>query len=288
MNKTKRTLIISSLVMALALIVTVVSVTAAWFSNVSDSRQDGFTIDSATLKESATISIDTNVGGSNSEIWPAVAKKGYLAQGGIAPSGKKLKNTPNAVDNTLDSIDVKAKTAVVYFPINFVGAPDTQTVDGQTTAIDGRKALEVSLNFVSTESNLKKETQDGKEVIVGTDKDVKSAFNVELDMVSVVKNADGGYTITPIDMTGIDPSKLSGTDDIYCNQPSLESGEPGYNLYLLVMPGETYYVRATIYFNQVDEEVDLELLYTTVFFNFGLKMEVDKDVDVRKLPTATA
>lgn len=281
MNKTKRTLIISSLVMALALIVTVVSVTAAWFSNVSDSRQDGFTIDSATLKESATISIDTNVGGSNSEIWPAVAKKGYLAQGGVAPSGKTLKNASNAVD-------IKAKTAVVYFPINFVGAPDTKTVDGQTTAIDGRKALEVSLNFVSTESNLKKETQDGKEVIVGTDKDVKSAFNVELDMVSVAKNADGGYTITPIDMTGIDPSKLSGTDDIYCNQPSLENGEPGYNLYLLVMPGETYYVRATIYFNQVDEEVDLELLYTTVFFNFGLKMEVDKDVDVRKLPTATA
>lgn len=277
MNKTKRTLIISSLVMALALIVTVVSVTAAWFSNVSDSRQDGFTIDSATLKESATISIDTNVGGSNSEIWPAVAKKGYLAQGGIAPSGKTLKNTSNAVD-------VKAKTAVVYFPINFVGAPDTQTVDGQTTAIDGRKALEVSLNFVSTESNLKNETQDGKEVIVGTDKDVKSAFNVELDMVSVAKNADGGYTITPIDMTGIDPSKLSGTDDIYCNQPSLESGEPGYNLYLLVMPGETYYVRATIYFNQVDEEVDLELLYTTVYFNFGLKMDVD--IDVRNLPTA--
>jgi len=177
---------------------------------------------------------------------------------------------------------------VVYFPINFVGAPDTKTVDGQTTAIDGRKALEVSLNFVSTKSNLKKETQDGKEVIVGTDKDVKSAFNVELDMVSVAKNADGGYTITPIDMTGIDPSKLSGTDDIYCNQPSLENGEPGYNLYLLVMPGETYYVRATIYFNQVDEEVDLELLHTTIFFNFGLKMEVDKDVDVRKLPTATA
>lgn len=277
MNKTKRTLIISSLVMALALIVTVVSVTAAWFSNVSDSRQDGFTIDSATLKESATISIDTNVGGSNSEIWPAVAKKGYLAQGGVAPSGKTLKNASNAVD-------VKAKTAVVYFPINFVGAPDTKTVDGQTTAIDGRKALEVSLNFVSTESNLKKEKQDDKDVIVGTDKDVKSAFNVELDMVSVAKNADGGYTITPIDMTGIDPSKLSGTDDIYCNQPSLENGEPGYNLYLLVMPGETYYVRATIYFNQVDEEVDLELLYTTVYFNFGLKMDVD--IDVRNLPTA--
>ena len=49
-------------------------------------------------------------------------------------------------------------------------------------------------------------------------------------------------------------------------------------MYLLVMPGETYYVRATIYFNQVDEEVDVELLYTSVFFNFVLEMKTDKTV----------
>lgn len=269
MNKTKRTLIISSIVMALAFIVTVVSVTAAWFSNVSSSKQDGFIIGSTTLKESATISIDTNVGGSSDvSIWPAVVKKGYLAQGGVAPAGKALKTSTANVLTT-------AKTAVVYFPINFVGAPDSKVNDkGEIVEIDGRKSLQVNLNFASTEANL-----------IKTEQDVKGAFNVELDMVSVVKNGDA-YTITPIDMTGIDPKKLSGTDKIYCNQPSLENGEPGYDLYLLVMPGETYYVRATIYFNQVDEEVDVELLYTSVFFNFVLKMDVDKTV--RDLPVATA
>lgn len=276
MNKTKRTLIISSIVMALAFIVTVVSVTAAWFSNVSSSKQDGFIIGSTTLKESATISIDTNVGGSSDvSIWPAVVKKGYLAQGGVAPSGKALK-TSTAI------VPTKAKTAVVYFPINFVGAPDS---NAEGVEIDGRKSLQVNLNFASTEANLVKTEQDGKQVVTGTNKDVKGAFNVELDMVSVVKNGDA-YTITPIDMTGVDPKKLSGTDKIYCNQPSLENGEPGYDLYLLVMPGETYYVRATIYFNQVDEEVDVELLYTSVFFNFVLEMKTDKTV--RDLPVATA
>lgn len=276
MNKTKRTLIISSIVMALAFIVTVVSVTAAWFSNVSSSKQDGFIIGSTTLKESATISIDTNMGGSSDvSIWPAVVKKGYLAQGGVAPAGKALK-TSTAI------VPTKAKTAVVYFPINFVGAPD---VDDKREEIDGRKSLQVNLNFASTEANLIKTEQDGKQVVTGTNKDVKGAFNVELDMVSVVKNGDA-YTITPIDMTGVDPKKLSGTDKIYCNQPSLTNGEPGYDLYLLVMPGETYYVRATIYFNQVDEEVDVELLYTSVLFNFVLKMDVDKTV--RDLPVATA
>lgn len=274
MNKTKRTLIISSIVMALAFIVTVVSVTAAWFSNVSSSKQDGFIIGSTTLKESATISIDTNVGGSSDvSIWPAVVKKGYLAQGGVAPVGKTLK-TSTAI------VPTKAKTAVVYFPINFVGAPDS---NDKGVEIDGRKSLQVKLNFASTEANLIKTEQGGKLVVTGTNKDVKGAFNVELDMVSVVKNGDA-YTITPIDMTGVDPKKLSGTDKIYCNQPSLENGEPGYDLYLLVMPGETYYVRATIYFNQVDEEVNVELLYTSVFFNFVLEMTTDKTV--RDLPVA--
>lgn len=281
MNKTKRTLIISSIVMALAFIVTVVSVTAAWFSNVSSSKQDGFIIGSTTLKESATISIDTNMGGSSDvSIWPAVVKKGHLAQGNTAPTGKALINTSTA------NVIATAKTAVVYFPINFVGAPDTKVNDkGEIVEIDGRKSLQVNLNFASTEANLIKTEQGGKLVVTGTNKDVKGAFNVELDMVSVVKNGDA-YTITPIDMTGVDPKKLSGTDKIYCNQPSLKNGEPGYDLYLLVMPGETYYVRATIYFNQVDEEVDVELLYTSVFFNFVLKMDVDKTV--RDLPVATA
>lgn len=274
MNKTKRTLIISSIVMALAFIVTVVSVTAAWFSNVSSSKQDGFIIGSTTLKESATISIDTNVGGSSDvSIWPAVVKKGYLAQGGVAPVGKALK-TSTAI------VPTKAKTAVVYFPINFVGAPDS---NAEGVEIDGRKSLQVKLNFASIEANLVKTEQDGKKVVTGTNKDVKGAFNVELDMVSVVKNGDA-YTITPIDMTGVNPKELSGTDKIYCNQPSLENGEPGHDLYLLVMPGETYYVRATIYFNQVDEEVDVELLYTSVFFNFVLEMKTDKTV--RDLPIA--
>lgn len=263
--------------MALAFIVTVVSVTAAWFSNVSSSKQDGFIIGSTTLKESATISIDTNVGGSSDvSIWPAVVKKGHLAQGNTAPTGKALINTSTA------NVIATAKAAVVYFPINFVGAPD---VDDKREEIDGRKSLQVNLNFASTEANLIKTEQNGKQVVTGTNKDVKGAFNVELDMVSVVKNGDA-YTITPIDMTGVDPKKLSGTDKIYCNQPSLTNGEPGYDLYLLVMPGETYYVRATIYFNQVDEEVDVELLYTSVFFNFVLKMDVDKTV--RDLPVATA
>ena len=92
MNKTKRTLIVSSVVMALILVVTVVSVTAAWFTNVADSTPRGFEISSDLLQESASISIDESVSGYGSSIWPAIANPGYLAKGNLAPYGTALKN----------------------------------------------------------------------------------------------------------------------------------------------------------------------------------------------------
>ena len=63
MNKTKRTLIVSSVVLTLIVIVTAISATAAWFSNIEDSSEDGFTIDSALLQESASIDIDSKATG---------------------------------------------------------------------------------------------------------------------------------------------------------------------------------------------------------------------------------
>ena len=88
MNKTKRTLIVSSVVMALVLIVTVVSVTAAWFSNVASTKEDGFTIDSTTLNESANITIgDESIGESNTMVWPAVLNPGTMLINCVYPRG---------------------------------------------------------------------------------------------------------------------------------------------------------------------------------------------------------
>ena len=44
MNKTRRTLIISSVIMAMAFIVAVVSVSAAWFGDMKSASRAGFVI----------------------------------------------------------------------------------------------------------------------------------------------------------------------------------------------------------------------------------------------------
>ena len=52
----------------------------------------------------------------------------------------------------------------------------------------------------------------------------------------------------------------------------------GYETYMLIQPGLTYYVKAEIYFNKVDEECNPELLNTVIKFNFKLNILVDGEL----------
>ena len=56
---------------------------------------------------------------------------------------------------------------------------------------------------------------------------------------------------------------------------------------MLVIPGETYYIKATVYFNRIDEECNEKLIYFTdtqknITFQFEIKDNVAQDVDIRK------
>ncbi len=279
MNKTKRTLVVSSIVMALIVIVTAVSVTAAWFSNVADTSEDGFTIDSALLQESASIDIDSKASGYGTALWPAIATPGYLEKGGVAPYGTELKSTKERV------IDTAAKCAVIYFPINFVGSPDMTTENGSQVAIDGRKSLclQVEYAHLGTKSNT-----DGKETTTedSGSKNYLSSFNVEMKLVSATKNGDT-TTITELPSA---PNPKGTSEEVYYTQPNTEDKLlPSYKLYMLVKPNTTYYVQATIYFNQIDEECDEQLLYLDAFqeaskaivFKFEIKTEL-KNMDIRE------
>lgn len=261
MNKTKRTLIVSSVVMALIFVVTVVSVTAAWFTNVADSNEDGFTTDSALLQESASISIDKNAASDyGTSVWPAVATPGYLSKGNVAPYGTDLKQKQTS------KIDVAAKCAVLYFPITFVGSSDA----GYS---DGRKSLMLGVNSAHL---------DGDSAV-----NYLSSFNVEMELVTLKEDGESKTSETII------PTKPSDFSDnpsaIYYNQPFKDTGEklPSYKLYMLVIPGETYYIKATVYFNRIDEECNEKLIYFTdtqknITFQFEIKDNVAQDVDIRK------
>lgn len=269
MNKTKRTLIVSSVVMALILVVTVVSVTAAWFTNIADSTPTEFEISSDLLQESASISIDESVSGYGYSVWPAIANPGYLAKGNLAPYGTALKNAKTGI------IDKGANCAVLYFPITFVGAPDSG-------ATDGRKSL--VLNVVYAHLGTKNE---GNDDVTESEENYLSAFNVEMELVRITET-DGktvSETIVPVE-----PSDSSTAKDVYYYQPFFDDATkllPSYKLYMLVNPGDTYYVKATVYFNQIDEECDEKLIYMdvdkdkSIVLRFELQNQIDSTIDIR-------
>ena len=245
--------------MALVLIVTVVSVTAAWFSNVASTKEDGFTIDSTTLKESANITIgDDSIGESNTMVWPAVLNPGTMLKNGVYPRGKALKNTG-------ENIKVAAKTAVFYFPINFIGSSDLS--GGKS--IDGRRSLMLKLDSAKLVSG---------ETVESTD--YKSKFNVEMCLVTL---SEDKKVATEINLDDVYSDALSGTSNVYYYQKTEKNGEPCDECYMLIIPGEEYYVKATIYFNEVDEQYD-DLLYLkgkTLKFDFMLTTDMPADVNIR-------
>lgn len=250
--------------MALVLIVTVVSVTAAWFSNVASTKEDGFTINSTTLKESANITIgDDSIGESNTMVWPAVLNPGTMLKNGEYPRGKALKNTG---ENIGKNIAVAAKTAVYYFPINFIGSSDL--AGGKS--IDGRRSLMLKLDSAKLAS--------GETVDESTD--YKSKFNVEMCLVTL---SEDKKVATEINLDGVFSDALSGTSNVYYYQKTEKNGEPCDEFYMLIIPGEEYYVKATIYFNEVDEQYD-DLLYLkgkTLKFDFMLTTVMPAGVNIR-------
>lgn len=259
MNKTKRTLIVSSVVMALILVVTAVSVTAAWFSNFAGSNAGGFTIDSALLQESVNITIDSSASDYGTALWPAVATPGYLEKGKVAPYGTDLKTTQTGI------IDVKAKCAVIYFPVRFEGSPD---LDDKNVAIDGRRSLylEVQHAYLGTKPAEIGNNTENNTPSEDTTKDYLSSFNVEMKLVKVTKTVNGETVTTTVEDLPSTETPQGTADQVYYHQPNTSNAKlPGYKLYMLLKPGVEYYVQATIYFNQLDEECDEKLLYLDAF-----------------------
>ena len=257
MNKTKRTLIVSSVVMALILVVTAVSVTAAWFSNFAGSNEGGFTTDSALLQESVNITIDSSASDYGTALWPAVATPGYLEKGKVAPYGTDLKTTQTGV------IDVKAKYAVIYFPIRFEGSPD---LNEQNVAIDGRRSLYLDVKHAYLGTKPAENGNGNNTPSEDTTKDYLSSFNVEMKLVRVTKTVNGETVTTTVEDLPSTQTPQGTANDVYYNQPGNANGKlTGYKLYMLLKPGVEYYVQTTIYFNQIDEECDEKLLYLDAF-----------------------
>lgn len=304
--------------MALAFVVAVVGVSAAWFGDMKSASRGGFVIQSDTLQDSASIDIESSKGMEGEKIYPAIAERGYLLkEGAIAPTGAILKS-----DNLPAGVIEKAQVATVYFPIQYVGTPDdnydaenrkslhiamrsatigklTLTSDGTSVTYDRTKKIADA----GTDSYAGEWSATGASALVfngkgagslgGTDfaytvsktdgtasfssggkqysvqlVDYKDEFNVEVSLIAAQLGEDGAFEseIAPIP-TDSAYRTLTGERVFYeCY---------GYDTYLLLQPGVTYYVKAQIYFNKVDEECNFDLLDTVVRFNFKLNILSD-------------
>ncbi len=253
--------------MMLALVVTIVGISAAWFSNSTYKTQDGFIIGSDTVSEFASIKVDSNIAGQGgTTIWPAISSMGYLMTGVQAPQLYPSTTVTTGVNNSIiatanANVTQGAKCANIYFPIKFIGGSD----DGET---DGRKSLLLELQSVTID---KYSTIEDDKVIDFT-QNFREFFNVEMYFVEVVKTGEGDDA--KYEVNSRIESNLA-TSDIYYEQTNGVKGD-NCSLYMLVRPGTEYYVCATVYFNQVDEECNPELLYTTIRFNFKINQEVDR------------
>ena len=243
MNKTKRTLIISSCIMALAFVVAVVGVSAAWFGDMKSASQGGFVIESDTLQDVASIDINSVKGMSGEQVFPAVSKKGYF-QGINPPIGEVLRS-----EALPDGIEKAAEVATIYFPIQFLGTPDSDYAD------ENRKSLELQLLSA---------TVDGDDSAF----DYADEFNVDTCLIDAALDSEGKFesdngALPTTD--GYEP--VSGGDVYYVSY--------GRSLYMLVQPGLTYWVRVEIYFNKIDEECNPDLIGTVIKFNFKLNVLTD-------------
>lgn len=287
MNKTKRTLIVSSVVMALILVVTAVSVTAAWFSNFAGSNAGGFTIDSALLQESVNITIDSSASDYGTALWPAIATPGYLEKGALAPYGTDLKDKKGET-YAVTGVQKAAKCAVIYFPVRFEGSPD---LNEQNVAIDGRRSLYLEVQHAYLGTKPAENGNGNNTPSEDTTKNYLSSFNVEMKLVKVTKTVNGETVTTTVEDLPSAPTTQGEAGDVYYNQPNRldDAKYPGYKLYMLLKPGVEYYVQATIYFNKLDEECDEKLLYLDAFqdaqkaisFKFELHSTLPDGISIR-------
>lgn len=272
MNKTKRTLLFSSLIMALALVVTIVSVSAAWFSDSASSENGGFLIGSDTVSEYASIKIDSSITGGEGgySIWPAKAVKGWLLNNSgtakKAPFGSVLKTS-----NATLGIQEGAKCAYIYFPITFIGA-------GDVGYADGNKSLKLTLNSVRIDKYTTFTKNEKNESVVDTFTDFIDEFFVEMRVVVVDRSDEDNIVITAYENGNINSL---ASEQIYYNQPFID-GNPTYDLYMAIDAGVEYYIEACVYFNKIDEEVNIDLLYTSIYLNFAIDFNVTREQLIEK------
>lgn len=258
--KTKRTLIISSAIMALVLVVTIVSVSAAWFGDIKHAETE-LRVTSERPMGEATIDLSSaeSLNNNNTQLVPAKAVNGDLLSGKTPPTGATLQTV-----NTSLGIASAANIVPIYFPFSYSGSADSG-------ATDGKKAVKIYIDSAYLASEL---DNQGKPVEGATN--YLDEFYITFDVVKDVVKTEGNITYTTVASAtatksgeNVTFSGLSANDDSIYFKNDID----GKALYLLVPPSVDYYsVKVQISYNFIDEELNPATINQRIMF--GIKILV--------------
>lgn len=269
--KTKRTLIVSSAILVLALIVTVVSVSAAWFGDIKHAETTLHVTSARPLGE-ATIDLTSaeSLNDNTTKLVPAKAVNGELLGGKTPPTGATLLTQSAAL-----GISEAASVVPIYFPFSYSGS-------GDSGEADGKKAVKIYIDSAYIKDDLNESMVDGKKKYTPKDGavDYLKEFYINFDIVKDVEKTEQGVTYTTVTSATATKSGnvitfsglSSDNDSIYFKNHS-----DGKAIYMLIPPSVDYYsVKVQISYNFIDEELNPATMNKQIVFGIKI-LVIDRD-----------
>lgn len=260
--KSRRAVIISSAIMALALIVTIVGVSAAWFGDIkhAETTRSQLYVWSDHPEGDATIDFSSSLVSSDaSQLVPAKAVNNWLLSRNTVARGAALKSVDVA-----HGVQTAATVAPVYFPFRYDG-----TADSGVTPNDDKKAVKIYIDTAYLKIN----------DVVDESVNYIDEFFITFSVVQVNSVSAGGVvTSSSVTSATATPNQagtaLTYSQDLYSsNAIYYISDDANKVVYMLVPPFcGLYHIKADISYNYVDEELNPVTIYKTL--TFGVHIEV--------------
>lgn len=295
--KLKKTLIISSAIMALALVVTIVSVSAAWFGDIKHAETEKLAITSERPSGAATFDLTSysKLNQNSVDLVPAIAIENLLLGGATVPNGAVLRtedefgkdtSSSNIQSGATSSVSAPASVASIYFPFRWSGTPDAGYSDGkkaikiwidtaqiklgETGTGDNKTAILDPINYIDefyiTFSVVKipKEIPEGGSEEVPTYDEDGNMITQPVASVSATKDSSGNITYAMSD----------GDDNVfYVNDDGALNGGVNNKAVYLLVPSyyADYNIKVEVSYNKVDEELNPATIDKTIAF--GIKIQ---------------
>lgn len=253
----KRTLIISSVIMALIACVTIVSVSAAWFGDTLSITQE---VSIQTSLPQGKIVIDTNgaINRLDNSLIPAQLNPGWALKAAQINSPYADTSKIDVLDSNLVGPDQPlsriAQTVYIYFPIFGVGA--TAEEDGKLPAI-----VEITGAYIYKDS--------AQGINTETSVNYLGDLLVSMEVVTNVQETLIDDGPTPYYVQTSDKVTSTSVDELKNTPNSVHWGydKDTHKIGLLIDQGVNCYIKLGVSFAKVDEDLPPELMNTLIKLN---------------------